>query len=67
MVGLAHQQAGERAENVTTVDIQGGVEKCINVVKYDKTGEKRRESVAAAVRCVGGSWECGEGAGILST
>ena len=63
---FAHRRTGERAENAMTVDIRGGVEKCINVVKYNKKGEKGRESVAAAVRCVGESWERGESAGILS-
>ena len=63
----AHRRTGERAENAMTVDIRGGVEKCINVVKYNKKGEKGRESVAAAVRCVGESWERGESAGILSS
>ena len=63
----AQRRTGERAENAMTVDIRGGVEKCINVVKYNKKGEKGRESVAAAVRCVGESWERGESAGILSS
>ncbi len=38
---VAHRRTGERAENVMTEDIRGGVEKCINVVKYNKKGEKR--------------------------
>ena len=41
---VAHRRTGERAENVTTEDTWGGVKKCINAVKYNKKGEKGRET-----------------------
>ena len=56
---VAHRRTGEHAENVTMVDIGGGVDKCINVVKYNKKGEKGRETwngVGAMRRRVVGTW-----------
>ena len=41
---VAHRRTGERAKNEMMEDIRRGVEKCINVVKYNKKGEKGRET-----------------------
>ncbi len=59
---FAHRRTGERVENAVTEDVRGGAEKCMNAVKYNKMGEGTR-NVVAAVRCVGVSWERGDGRG----
>ena len=67
VTNVAHRRTGERAENVTAVDILEGVYKCVNAVKYNKKGEKRRETwngVGAMCRRVVGTRR---GAGILAS
>ncbi len=41
---LAHRRTGERVENATTENVWRGADECMNVVKYNKTVEKGRET-----------------------
>ena len=41
---FAHRRTGERVENAVSEEVRGRAEECINVVKYNKTGENGRET-----------------------
>ena len=41
---IAHRRTAERVENAVTENVWGGAKECMDVVKYNKMGERGQET-----------------------